>query len=144
MYSQPEGTPPALFHALQHFGVLHENVVLLSVDTGEVPHVVRGERARVEEMGDGFYRVRLRYGFMEDPDVPEALEGVRQSGLDLDPERTTFFLGRETLIASRGRVGMALWREFLFVFMARNARTASSFFRLPAERVVELGTQIEI
>jgi KUP system potassium uptake protein len=144
MYGNPDGTPPALLHALQHFRVLHEKVVLLRVETEEIPHIPAAERARVHQLEEGFYRVSLRYGFMEDPNVPKDLEGLRVNGLSIDPGRATFFLGRETLIATRRRAGMWLWREQLFAFMSRNARTATSFFHLPPNRVVELGTQIEI
>ncbi|HEX8693874.1 MAG TPA: potassium transporter Kup [Longimicrobium sp.] len=144
MYGNREGTPPALLHSLKHYKVLHEQVVFLSVETAEVPHVTEEERIQVEELGHGFYRIVLSYGFMEDPNVPEALERVQVEGLDLGPMRTTFFLGRETLIPSRRPSGMAFWRERLFAVMSRNARTATSFFGLPPNRVVELGAQIEL
>jgi KUP system potassium uptake protein len=143
MYGNPAGTPPALLHSLKHYQVLHRQVVLLAIQTEEIPHVAPETRARVEDLGHGFYRIVLRYGFMETPDVPAALAGIRPEGLDLSPARTTFFLGRETLIASK-RPGMAIWREKLFAFMSRNARTATSFFGLPPNRVVELGAQIEL
>jgi KUP system potassium uptake protein len=97
----------------------------------------------MEDIGLGFYRVRLNYGFMEEPNVPEALGALRERGLEFKPLETTYFLGRETLIPSR-RPGMAIWREHLFAAMTRNARTATSFFRLPPNRVVELGAQIEL
>ena len=143
MYSNPEAAPPALLHNLKHNKVLHERIVFLSVDTAEVPHVPAEERARVEHLGVGCYRVRLNYGFMEEPNVPEALRALRERGLEFKPLETTYFLGRETLIPSR-RPGMAIWREHLFAAMNRNARTATSFFCLPPNRVVELGTQIEL
>ncbi len=143
MYGHPEGTPPALLHSLKHYRVLHEQVVLLSVETEEVPHVAPEERTSVEVLGHGFFRLVIRYGFMEEPNVPEALARVDQEGLDLLPGRTTFFLGRETLIPSRNP-GMAAWREHLFAVMSRNARPATSFFGLPPNRVVELGAQIEL
>jgi KUP system potassium uptake protein len=144
MYGNPEGTPPALLRSLEAFGVLHEDVVLLGVETAEVPHVPDSERIEAEKLEENFYRVVLRYGFMEDPNVPKDLERVKMDGLDLDPNRTTYFLGRETLIASTTNPGMAVWREMIFGFLSRNARTATSFFRLPPDRVVELGAQIEI
>ena len=143
MYGNPEGTPPALLHSLKHYRVLHETVVLLTIGTAEVPHVTAEERATVENLGHGFFRIVLEYGFMDEPDVPVALARVRTEGLDLSPARTSFFLGRETLIAS-GRPGMTPWREHLFALMSRNARTATSFFGLPPDRVVELGAQIEL
>jgi KUP system potassium uptake protein len=144
MYGSADGTPPALIRAMEHFGVLHEQVVLLRVDTEEAPFIKAEERVEAEKLDEGFYRIALRYGFMEDPDVPKDLERVQLDGLDLDPNRTTFFLGRETLIAGHQHAGMSIWREMLFGWMSRNARTATSFFRLPPDRVVELGAQIEI
>jgi KUP system potassium uptake protein len=143
LYSNPEATPPALLHNLKHNKVLHEQVVFLVVETGEVPHVSPEERARVEDLGQGFYRVTLSYGFMEEPNVPQGLNELCAKGLEFKPLETTYFLGRETLIPSR-TPGMALWREHLFAVMHRNARTATSFFCLPPNRVVELGAQIEL
>jgi KUP system potassium uptake protein len=143
MYGNRNGTPPALLHSLKHYGVLHERVVLLAVETDEIPHVPPEARTTTEALGHGFFRIVLHYGFMDEPDVPAALAGVRVGGLDLSPLRTTYFLGRETLIPSR-REGLAPWRERLFAVMSRNARTATSFFALPPNRVVELGAQIEL
>lgn len=144
MYSNPEGAPPALLHSVKHYQVLHERVVLLSVTTEEAPHVPADERVRLEDVGEGFFRLVLRYGFMERPRVTEDLTRIRtDSGLSLDPANVTFFLGRETLIAS-DRPGMAIWREKLFALMSRNARPATSFFGLPPNRVVELGWQVEL
>jgi KUP system potassium uptake protein len=143
MYGNPRGTPPALLHSLKHYRVLHERTVFLSVITEEVPHVGDAGRIETAVLGHGFFRVALRYGFMEEPRVPDDLARVKVEGLDLSPGRTTYFLGRETLIPSRNP-GMALWREHLFTIMSRNARTATSFFGLPPNRVVELGAQIEL
>ncbi|HET7229412.1 MAG TPA: potassium transporter Kup [Longimicrobium sp.] len=143
MSSSRDGTPPALLHSLKHYKVLHKTTVFLSVETREVPHVTDEERIEVQSLGEGFFRVVLGYGFMEDPNVPLALAAIREPGLDLRPGHTTFFLGRETLIPSK-RPGMAVWREQLFAVMSRNARTATSFFGLPPNRVVELGAQIEL
>jgi KUP system potassium uptake protein len=143
MYSDPTAIPPALLHNLKHNKVLHERVVFLVVETENVPHIPVGERAEYEELGAGFYRVTLRYGFMEEPNVPQALAELRDWGLEFKPMETTYFLGRETLIPS-DKPGMALWREHLFTVMHRNARTATSFFCLPPNRVVELGAQIEL
>ena len=137
------GTPPALLHNLKHNKVLHDRVVFLAVITEEVPAVPQAERLSVETLGDGFFHMELHYGFMEDADVPAALATVRHEGLTFPRMETTYFLGRETLIATRRR-GMALWREHLFALMSRNARSATSFFRLPPNRVVELGAQIEL
>jgi KUP system potassium uptake protein len=143
MYSDPAATPPALLHNLKHNKVLHERVVFLVVETENVPHVPAEERAKTEDLGVGFYRVTLHYGFMEEPNVPRALAELREKGLEFKPMETTYFLGRETLIPSN-KPGMALWRERLFSVMHRNARTATSFFCLPPNRVVELGAQIEL
>jgi KUP system potassium uptake protein len=143
MYGNPEATPPALLHNLKHNQVLHQRVVLLIVETAETPHVEPADRAAVEDLGDGFYRVFLRYGFMEEPDVPAGLATLEPSGLVFKQLETTYFLGRETLIRS-ARKEMSGWRAALFIVMARNARTASSFFGLPPNRVVELGAQIEL
>jgi KUP system potassium uptake protein len=143
MTAQPRGTPPALAHNLRYNKVLHEHVVTLMVTTQPVPHVSLDEQATVRTLGEGVFDVVVRYGFMEDPNIPEALALARERGLELDDEDVTYFLGRETLIVSRVP-GMAMWRERLFVLMARNAGRATAFFRLPPERVVELGVQVEI
>jgi KUP system potassium uptake protein len=140
----PEGTPQALLHTMQHFGAVPERVVILSVLTSRVPRLSEEQRIEAKELGDGFHRVVMRYGFMEDPDVSRDLEGKPIPGLDLDLSQATYFLGRETVIASEGQVGMSAWRERLFGLMARNARLASSFFHLPSDRVVELGVQVEL
>ncbi|MFL5383367.1 MAG: potassium transporter Kup, partial [Longimicrobiaceae bacterium] len=143
MYGSRQGTPPALLHSLKHYQVLHQQVVFLNVETQEVPHVPPEERVEVSELGAGFWRIVLSYGFMEDPNVPAALAAVKVPGLELRPARTSFFLGRETLIPTRN-TGIAFWREQLFAVMSRNARTATSFFGLPPNRVVELGAQIQL
>jgi KUP system potassium uptake protein len=143
MTAQPRGTPPALAHNLRYNKILHEHVVILMVVTRPVPHVTGDECMTLRNVGAGVFEVILRYGFMEDPDVPQTLLGARQHGLVLDDEDVTYFLGRETLIATR-TPGMAIWRERLFVLMARNAVRATAFFRLPPERVVELGVQVEL
>ena len=142
MTAQPRGTPPALAHNLQYNKVLHENVVTLTVRTEPVPHVPPEDRAEVRYLGDGLSDVVLRYGFMEDPDVPEGLQLATKKGLVIDHD-LTFFLGRETLIVTR-RKGMAQWRERLFVVMSRNAQRAVTFFQLPPEHVAELGIQVEL
>jgi len=132
-----------LAHNLRYNKVLHQQVVILTVTTAQKPHVPAPERVSVEPLGHDLYGVRLQYGFMDDPDVPAALMQARDQGLPLDLDDLTYFLGRETLIVTR-KEGMALWREKLFVLMARNAVRATAFFRLPPERVVELGVQVEI
>jgi KUP system potassium uptake protein len=137
------GTPPALEHNLEHNKVLHERVVLLTVKTRQVPHVEPEERVSVEPLGQEFYRLIINYGFMEDPDVPGVLASTETHGLAFDPAETTYFLGRETVIASK-HPGMMLWREKLFALMSRNASTATAYFCLPPDRVVEMGSQVEI
>jgi KUP system potassium uptake protein len=143
MTAQPTGTPPALAHNVRHNKVLHEHVVVLTVSTAQQPHVSADERVSIEPLGHDLFNVRVQYGFMEDPDVPDALAQARELGLVIDTDDLTFFLGRETIIVTR-RKGMAVWREKLFVLMARNAVRATAFFRLPPERVVELGVQVEM
>lgn len=143
MTAQPRGAPAALVHNLQYNKVLHQHVVILMVTTRQVPHVPEDERLTVKDYGAGIAELTVCYGFMEDPDIPAALAAAGSQGLLLDQEDVTYFLGRETLIATR-TPGMALWRERLFVLMARNAGRATAFFRLPAERVVELGVQVEL
>jgi KUP system potassium uptake protein len=138
-----EGTPLALLHNLKHNKVLHKRVVLLTVTTADSPHVDPEERVEVETLREGFYRVRGFYGFMEEPNVPDLLAECARKGLTFEYEDTTFFLSRETIIPS-SRPGMWIWRERLFAYMSRNSQRATAFFRLPANRVVELGMQIEI
>jgi KUP system potassium uptake protein len=139
---------PILLHHLKHIKVLHERVVLTSLVTEEVPAVPEAERVRVRDLGSGFFQVVARYGFMETPDVPALLASLpRLSGpgpkLEVKPMETTFFLGRETILPT-GRARLARWRKRLFIVMARNAQTASAFFGLPPNRVVEMGAQIEL
>jgi KUP system potassium uptake protein len=143
MTGQSQGTPPALAHNLRYNKILHEDVIVLNVATARVPHVAANEKLVIRKFGCGVFHVRLQYGFMEDPDIPAALIRARTLGVEVDPGDITYFLGRETIIVSRRR-GMALWREALFVLMARNAVRATAYFRLPPERVVELGVQVEM
>ena len=144
MHSSVSGTPPALLHNLKHNLALHETVLLLTVETQDVPRVDAADRLAIEALEHGFYRLVLRYGFMEEPDVPAALARVRLPGVDdFDPRRVSYFLSRETLLAT-AHPGMWLWREKLFAWMTRNARPASSYFNLPPNRVVELGMQVEM
>ncbi len=148
MTSNPEGVPPVMLHHLKHNKVLHERVLLVSILTEEVPAVAPAERVSVRSLGNGVYQVIGRYGFMEIPDVPALLAslppwtiaGPRLDRVSMD---TTYYLGRETLL-STGTSRMAAWRKRLFIVMARNAQTASSFFGLPPNRVVELGAQIQL
>ncbi|MCP3734469.1 potassium transporter Kup [Sphingomonas sp. RP10(2022)] len=143
MTSSSDGVPHALLHNLKHNKVLHERVILLTVKIVAQPYWPEAERATRDEMGDGFYRLVLRYGFMEEVDVPAALKRVHACGADFKMMDTSFFLSRQTLLPSE-RPGMMLWREKLFAWMLRNAESAMEFFRLPTNRVVELGSQVEI
>jgi KUP system potassium uptake protein len=137
------GVPPALLHNLRYNKVLHSRVVLLAMRTDSRARVPDEERVVVEELAPEFYRVVARHGFAEDPEVPGVLERLRIDGLEIDPEEATFFLGRETLLATK-RPGMAIWRERLFTVLARNARRATRYFRIPSHRVCELGAEIEL
>ena len=136
-------TPSALLHNLEHNKVLHKRILFLTVKTRQVPFVAPEERVEIESLGDGLNRLKVYYGFMEDPDIPKVLENVRMPGWAYDPKDTTYFLGRETLIASK-RPGMALWREKIFSFISHNATSATAYFCIPPDRVVEMGEQIEI
>jgi KUP system potassium uptake protein len=138
------GTPPQLIHHLAHNQILHEQVILLTVVTGEVPRVAADKRLQVVRLTQGFSQVIVTYGFMQSPHVPVALRECETFGLMVDLDSTTYYLARETLVPSLKRPGMALWREKLFSFMTRNALPATDFFRIPPERVVELGVRIEI
>jgi len=137
-------TPPALLHNLEHNKVLHEQIIFMTVKTEQIPHVDEGQRLEVEHFGNGLYRARVHYGFMEDPNIPAVLASSAGAALPrMNPDDTTYFLGRETII-STSRPGMATWREKLFALMSRNATTATAYFGIPPDRVVELGEQIEI
>jgi KUP system potassium uptake protein len=156
--SDTSGAPPVLLHHLKHNQVLHEKVMLMSIVTEEIPQVDAADRVKCRELGEGFYQVVARCGFMETPDVPAMLRALGQADSDGKPVElaitsTTFYLGRETLIATDGRrrahgvtpaIGrMARWRKKLFIVMTRNAQSATAFFNLPPNRVVELGAQIQ-
>ena len=143
MYGSADGTPPALIHNLAHNKVLHEKIVFLTVITEDVPHVPAAERVIVKRIGKGFHSVVARYGFTEDPDILEVLAACKEEQLDIPIEGTTFFLGRETVIASE-RPGMSVWRESVFAFMTRNALRATAFFKIPPNQVFEVGAQVEL
>ena len=144
MTSNPEGAPPVLLHHFKHNKVLHQQVVLLSIITAHEPEIESPDRlTRVKDLGQGFYQVTAKYGFMQTPNVLDVLTACEGAGLAIDRADTSFFLGRETLLITR-RPGMSKWRKVLFAFLSRNARPANAFFRLPPNRVVELGTQIEL
>ena len=142
MTSDPGGVPVVLLHHLKHNKVLHEKVIIMSVAGEEIPQVKPQERAEVRERGDGVYQVTARYGFMESPDIPRLLSTLGPFGLAAKPMETSFYLGRETLLPT-GNSKLAYWRKKLFILMARNAQSATAFFNLPPNRVVELGAQIQ-
>jgi KUP system potassium uptake protein len=143
MTSNPEGAPLVLLHHLRHNKTLLERVVLLSILTANVPKVTEDERMTVTDLGENFWRVTARFGFMEKADVPMVLEESRKLGLLSDKRDTTYFLGRERLLPT-GRGHLARWRKKLFIFMSRNSRTATEYFSIPPNRVVELGAQLEM
>ena len=144
MHRAREVIPPALLHSLKHYKALHEQVILLTVQNEEIAHMRDDERLQFERFGEGIYRITGRYGYMEEPDIPLLLERAgNENGLEIPPMDTTYFLGRETLIVTKRPSGMATWRERIFASMMRNAESAARFFRLPANRVVELGALIE-
>ncbi len=158
MTSSNDGVPVVLLHHLKHNKVLHEQVILMSVVTQEVPEVKPADRLTFEKLEQGFFRITARYGFMETPNVPEILQRAREFGLKARPNETTFYLGRERIIiatAGERKPGtrrapddlplprMARWRKKIFVVMSRNARSATEFFSIPPNRVVELGAQVE-
>jgi KUP system potassium uptake protein len=136
--------PPALLHNLKHNQVLHERVLILHVKVEEVPHVMPEKRVEIDDAGAGFYRVILHYGFMEEVDIPRDLAGIRTCGEPFNMMSTSFFLGRQKLIPSKKVPGMTLWREKLFAWMLKSSESAMEFFKLPTNRVVELGSQLQI
>jgi KUP system potassium uptake protein len=142
MTREPQGAPVVLLHHLKHNKVLHEQVVLLSILSEEVPEIPDAERITIERLTQGFYRITARYGFMETTDVPAILARAREAGIDSKPLDTTYYLGREQLIPT-GTTPLWSWRKKLFVFMSRNSRSATAFYGIPPNRVVELGAQIE-
>ncbi len=142
MTREPEGAPVVLLHHLKHNKVLHEQVVLLSILSEEVPEIKDAERITIQRLTQGFYRITARYGFMESTDVPAILARAREAGIDNKPLDTTYYLGREQLIPT-GTTPLWSWRKKLFVFMSRNSRSATAFYGIPPNRVVELGAQIE-
>jgi KUP system potassium uptake protein len=137
-------TPPAFMHNLEHNKVMHEKILFVTVKTRPIPFVETNERFKFEILTNGFSRLKIYYGYMEDPDIPKILTEIEQPGFVFKPAETTYFLGRETIIATEKYSGMARWREKLFGVMSKNARSATAYFRIPPDRVVELGEQIEI
>ena len=143
MASSSAGVPSALLHNIKHNKVIHERVVILTVNINDVPTIAAEKRCEVKDIGHGFYRLILHFGFMQETNVPEALKEVTGCGMEFDMMTTSFFLSRQTLLPSK-KPEMMVWREKLFAWMLRNAATAMEFFKLPTNRVVELGSQMEI
>jgi KUP system potassium uptake protein len=139
-----DNVPAALLHNLKHNQVLHERVLILHVKVEEVPHVAAENRVEIQSAGSGFYRVILHYGFMEEVDIPRDLAGIKTCGEPFNMMSTSFFLGRQKLIPSKNVPGMRLWRERLFAWMLKSSESAMEFFKLPTNRVVELGSQLQI
>ena len=144
MTGSSDGAPAILRHHLKHNQVLHEQVVLLTVIIGESPRVSWSKRLEVTQLEQGFWRVVLHYGFMQSPNVPRALRSSKRYGLEVDLNEVTYYVGRQTLIASQKENGLALWRNRLFVLMARNAAQPIAFYNLPLEQVFELGIRVEL
>jgi KUP system potassium uptake protein len=148
MYSNPEGTPPALLNNVKFNKVLHKNIILLSVDhTDEQPYVAEEEKIRVEKLSDKFYRIIIKSGFAENVDIPSSLDKIVQGDYELsfDMQETTFFLGKEQILPTDKEYSdMSKWRDRLFSIMVRNEQQATAYFNLPTDRVVEVGTQIKM
>jgi KUP system potassium uptake protein len=142
MTSSPEGVPVVLLHHLKHNKMLHETVILLSVQTRGIPEVSRDHIVQFKPLGQGFYRVVANYGFMQSPNIPDVLATVAAQGVSIPPMDTSYYLGRERLVLT-GHTHMSRWRKALFAIMSRNARSATEFFQIPPNRVIELGAQIE-
>jgi len=143
MSRNPDGVPTTLLHNIKHNKVVHERVVLMTIETEDRSHLSEHERFDWKELGYGVYRLMLRFGFMEDPNIPTVLERLNIASVSFNPMTTSYFLGRETLIPTR-HPGMAIWREHVFASMMRNSSSASVFFNLPANQVIELGAQVEL
>jgi len=139
----PFGTPITLLHLLKHTESLPQRVVLMSVVSANTPYVAREDRLSISDLGQGFHRLIATYGFMETPNVPDILEIATERGLELDAFSTTFYVNRETLL-STGKAHMASWRKGLFAFLSRNAWNVTTYFGIPPNRVVELGSQVEL
>ena len=141
--SNPDGTPVALAQNIKHNRVLHERVVILSFQTSPLPHVPLEQRVSLQPLAHGFWRVVAHFGFMEDPEIGPVRDTCAQNGLSWTDFETTYFLGRESIVQSRHPI-LSRWRLSLFGLLSRNAQEPAAFFRLPANRVVELGVQVEL
>jgi KUP system potassium uptake protein len=143
MSTRPDVVPNAMLHSLKHYKVLHERVVICTVSVADKPIVSKAKRVMVDKLGKGFFAVRITYGFFETPDIPEALASARAQGLAIEPDVTTYFLGRETLVPGE-QPSLSRWRVSLYMWLASNALSPARFYHLPPGRVVELGTQVSI
>jgi KUP system potassium uptake protein len=143
MTNDPNSVPRAMLHNMKHNTVLHERVVLMTVVTDDVPHVPPEQRVTIDRLGKGFFRITARFGYMDDPHVPQALDLCRKQGLATDPMETSFFIGRETLVPA-AHTGLPRWQEQLFIALSATALNATAFFSIPPGQVVELGAQVEI
>jgi KUP system potassium uptake protein len=143
MTSNSGRAPIALLHSLKHYQAIHQRVIFMTLTTEDEPWVPDERRVEVENLGEGFWRVTGRFGFMQKPDVPELLAQCGSSGLDVQAENATFFLGREIIVPS-ANPGMARWREHLFAFASKLAQQPATYFQIPIGRVIELGQQVEI
>jgi KUP system potassium uptake protein len=143
MTSSHGRTPVALLHSLKHYQAIHERVVFVTLTVEDEPHLPASGRVHIERLGERFWRVTGRYGYMEKPGVPQLLRECGSHGLEVDPQQATFFLGREIIVPSR-KPGMARWRERVFSTMSRLAEQPATYFQIPVGRVIELGQQVEI
>jgi KUP system potassium uptake protein len=139
----PAGIPRTLLHNFKHNKVLHSTTVLMSIKTEDIPFVPEEDRSEVIELGCGIYRILVKYGFSENPDIPKVLRNIRYEKINFDPMKTTFFLGRETLLVKNAPI-LEKWEKKIFAFMSKNSFDASKFYKIPPGRVIELGLQIEI
>ena len=143
MTLSPEGVPPILLHHVKHNHMLHDHVVLLTIQATDVPTVADDERVHMEELGQGFFRLTATYGYMENPSIPKIMQLAAGCGLRVEPNRTSFYLGRESLLTT-GTSKMMHWRKTLFAFMSRNATNPTIYFGIPPNRVIELGAQVKL
>ena len=143
MTTAPDGVPNALLHNLKHNRVLHGRIVILALTVEDIPYVPKEDYVWIEELGHGFWRIIGHYGFKEQPNVPALLADCRLQKLNFDLMETSFFVNRETIVSAPGD-GMAVWREHIFIWMSHLASKAADYFKIPANRVIELGTQVEI
>ncbi|MFZ1478431.1 MAG: KUP/HAK/KT family potassium transporter, partial [Sphingorhabdus sp.] len=144
MSASPDNIPSALLHNLKHNQVMHERVLIVTVLVAEIPYVDQDKRLEVRNAGHGFYRVIVNYGFMDEVDIPNALSGLTNIGEPFNIMTTSFFLGRQKFIVSKDHPGMMVWREHLFAWMMKSSESAMEYFKLPVNRVVELGSQMHL